>query len=151
MELLEEIFKKYIEEKKAFLDNEWFTFKSWRKRFLPCNRASEVSRLIGAEAEFNKKWVNNIEDIINKQVNKKNSVKEAILLIDTHIKKQNSRSFFLVLLGVFLASVSAFFLSVVVGAFVVVVFSCLFIYERLIVNEIVTALEELKLMIDFHK
>lgn len=149
MDWFKEIYESYLSERKQFLKDEWFTGKSWIGRLINSSRATEMSRLIIAEAQFNQRWFDTIEEKINEQENKQRSAKEALRLIETHIKKQNSRSFFLVVFGILLVGVFKFF-----GAdftILLVAFAFLLAGERLIVNETVSALEELKLMIEPHK
>ena len=149
MDWFSEIYEKYLNERKKFLKNEWLTEKSWLARLRSSSRTKEMSRIIQLEAKFNQKWFDLIKEKINEQENKQLSAKEALRLIETHIQKQNSRSFFLVIFGALL--VGAFKLLGVDFTVILVAFAFLFAGERLIVNETISALKELQLMIEPHK
>ena len=149
MDWFNEIYERYLSERKKFLKTEWLTGRSWLARLCNSSRTREMSRIIKLEAEFNQEWFELIGSKLNEQNNKQLSAKEALRLIETNIKKQNSRSFFLVVFGVSLVGVFEIF-----GfdfTVILVAFSCLIAAERLIVNETVSALEELKVMIEPHK
>lgn len=149
MDWFNEIYEKYLSERKKFLKNEWLTGKSWLARLCSSSRTREESRIIKLEADFNQEWFELIKSKLNEQDNKQMSVKETLRLIETHIKKQNSRSFFLVVFGALLVGV--FKLFGVDFTVILVAFAFLLAGERLIINETVSALEELKLMIEPHK
>lgn len=149
MKWFETLIKDYCEERTVLLKNEWFTFESWRKRLFKSTRSSEIARLIGVESSLNLRWKEKVGAALNKQENKSDSIKQVLLLIDTHIKKQNNRSFFLVTIGTLLAAVFKFF-----GAdftTILVIFAFFLASERLIVNETVISLEEIRLIIGEQK
>ncbi|MDI4637518.1 MULTISPECIES: hypothetical protein [Halomonadaceae] len=119
------------------------------KRLKNRTRAKELRRLVAVDSRLNEKWLEEFQVVFSGQESVSASPDKALLTIDTHMKKQNSRSFFLVVYG---ALIAATFKLIGIDLSILLVFlGFLLAGERLIVNETIGALEELKLMVEHIK
>nr|WP_320049417.1 hypothetical protein [uncultured Desulfuromonas sp.] len=147
MDCRQRFIEEYLRERKATLQKEWLTTKSWIKRLKKHTRTEEMIRLIVVDSKFNEEWLDRIKELFSEQDSTPRYIEKLLLDMDTNLKKQNNRSFFLLLYGALITA--TFKLFGLDFSIVLVLFGFLIAGERLIVDETVGALEELKLLVKY--
>ena len=145
MEWIAELVENYLTDPDKLLKSRWLTFPSWISRFRLKTRYKEINRLLTQEAEFNKKWI----DEVSKLSLSEDEINEGLLHIETHVNKHKERSFFLVVLtALFAVSLKLLGLGLIPILSLIVAIAFLVAGERLFSSTISIALEELKTLIE---
>ena len=125
------------------MKSRWLNLKSWLDRSREKTRYGEIERLIEAESDLNRKWIDKSLYYLSQNKADPNAENNLLTLIDTHTKKHKERGVFLVIFGALVAIIIKPLAPDWVLSIYLACAATLIASERIFTSNASTSLEEL--------